>query len=229
MTFIAKTVGPGLWADTSETLTLAHYKFLALAGYRGCFRYIPRSSQGDPNQGPPISLQELQLALSVHCPDGSPFAIQFVQYARSNAINATNGTADGKVGADYVLKTLGVPSTVCVWQDLAYAPKQVCIDYSNANYAAMQAEGMGAGAVGMYAEPGYPLTADERYSLLHLHRYWSTAANDPQKFPSHRGVQVIQLWESAQGQFFPEPGLVIDADAIQRDYFGDFPIAVVAG
>lgn len=228
MSLVAKTVGPGLWCDTSETLTLAHYQFLAKAGYRGCFRYIPRSPDGDPSQGPPIHLEELQLALSVRCPDGSPFAIQFVQYARSNNVNAAHGTLDGQVGADYVLKTLGVPPTVCVWQDLAYAPKQACIDYSNANYAAMQAHGIAASAPGMYAEPGYPLTADERYSLLNLHRYWSTAANDPNKLVAHRGVEVIQLWESSQGQFFPIPGLVIDADAVQMDYFGNFPVAVVS-
>jgi len=221
---IAKTVGPGLWADTSETLTLAHYQFLAKAGYRGVFRYVPLAGGGGG-----IKLAELQLALSVTCPDGSPFGIQFVQFARSNGINAANGAADGQAAADYVLKTLGVPNNVCVWQDLAPGPKQACIDYSNANYAAMQAHGIASSAPGMYAEPGYPLTADERYALLHLHRYWATAANDPQKFPAHRGCQVIQLWESSQGQFFPEPGLVIDADAIQRDYFGDFPVAVVAG
>jgi hypothetical protein len=226
VSFVSQKVGPGIWADTSETLTLAHYQFLAKAGYRGCFRYIPRSSQGDPNQGPPISLQELQLALSVKCPDGSPFAIQFVQYARSNGINAANGALDGKAAAEY-MKHLGVPHDVCVWQDLAPAGKQPCIDYSNASYAAMIDDGIAPSAPGMYAEPGYPLTSEERYALLHLHRYWTTAANDPQKFPAHRGAQVIQLWESAQGQFFPEPGLVIDADAIQRDYFGDFPVAVI--
>jgi hypothetical protein len=224
---ISKTAGPGLWCDTSETLTLAHYQFLAKAGYRGCFRYIPRSSQGDPNQGPPISLQELQLALSVKCPDGTGFALQFVQYARSNSIDASHGTLDGQVAAAY-MKTLGVPHDVCVWQDLAYATKQLCIDYSNASYAAMMTGGIAAAAPGMYAEPGYPLTADERYSLLNLHRYWSTAANDPNKNVAHRGCQVLQLWESSQGQFFPEPGLVIDADAIQSDYYNSFPVAVVA-
>lgn len=227
MTFAAKIAGPGIWADTSETLTLAHYQFLAKAGYRGCFRYIPRSSVGDSNQGPPISLQELQLALSVKCPDGSPFEIQFVQYARSNNIDAAHGTLDGQVAAAY-MKTLGVPNNVCVWQDLAAASKQLCIDYSNASYAAMTAGGIAPSAPGMYAEPGYPLTADERYNLLHLHRYWATAANDPQKMVSHRGVEVIQLWESSKGEFFPESGLIIDADAIQQDFFGDFPVAVVA-
>lgn len=224
MTFAAKTIGAGLWADTSETLTLAHYQFLAKAGYRGCFRYIPLDGGG----GPPISLAELQLALSVRCPDGSPFAIQFVQFARSSNINATTGAADGRAAAEY-MKKLGIPSTVCVWQDLAPAPtKQACIDYSNASFAAMTADGIAASAPGMYAEPGYPLTASERYTKLNLHRYWSTAASDPQKFPTPRGVQVIQLWESNQGQFFPEPGLVIDADAIQQDYFGSFPVGVVA-
>jgi len=217
---IAKQVGPGLWADTSETLTLAHYEFLAKAGYRGCFRYVPLA--GSKNG---ISKDELAAALSVRCPDGSPFGIQFVQFARSNSINATTGQEDGAAAAEY-LATLGVPSVVCLWQDLAAANKADCIAYSNASYDAMVKRYMAASAPGMYAEPGYPLTAEERYSLLHLHRYWATAAADPNRMVAHRGCQVLQLWESNQGQFFPIPGLVIDADAIQQDYFGSFPVAV---
>jgi hypothetical protein len=79
-----------------------------------------------------------------------------------------------------------------------------------------------------YMEPGYPLNASDRYSKLHVHRYWATAAADPNKMVSNRGCQVLQLWGSSRGEFLPEPGLVIDADAIQQDYFGNFPVALIA-
>lgn len=224
MTFVAKTVGPGAWADTSEVLNLSQYQFLANAGYRGCFRYIPRADGG----GPVITLAELQAALSVKCPDGSPFAIQFVQYARSSGLSAATGQADGVAAATYV-KNLGVPNIVCVWQDLDVGLQAECVAYSNASYAAMVETYLASSAPGCYCEPGYPLTAEQRYSLLNLHRYWATAANDPNRFVSSRGVQIIQLWESSKGEFSPIPGLVIDADAIQSDWFGSFPVAVVSG
>lgn len=223
MTFLAKTVGAGLWADTSETLTLAHYQFLARAGYRGCFRYVPNASGG----GPGIQPDELEAALSVLCPDGSPFAIQFVQFARSAGVCATSGQEDGQCAAEYV-KKLGSPPTVCTWQDLAVAPKADAIAYSNASYAAMVETFLAASAPGCYCEPGYPLTALERYSLLHLHRYWATAASDPNRFVANRGNQVLQLWESNRGEFSPIPGLLIDADAIQMDWFQDLPVALIA-
>lgn len=221
MNFAAKTVGPGLWADTSETLNLSQYQYLAQAGYRGCFRYVPLAGGGGG-----IALAELQAALSVKCPDGSPFAIQFVQFARSNGIGASSGTEDGQAAAEYV-KALGVPNTVCVWQDLAAAAKATCIAYSNASYASMIATYLAASSPGMYAEPGYPLTASERYSLIDLHRYWATAANDPNRMVANRGCQVIQGWGSPKGEIFPIPGLVIDVDLVQSDYFNSFPVAVV--
>lgn len=223
MNFAARQItAPELWCDTSQSLTLAHYEFLALHGYRGCFRYIPLAGGGGG-----ITAAEIAAALSVRCPDGQPFSLQFVQFARSNGISAATGAADGTEAAAY-LKALGVPSTVCVWQDLSPALKQPCIDYSNASFAAMVKGGIAASAPGMYAEPGYPLTAAERYQLLNLHRYWATAANDPNRMVANRGCQVIQLWGSSRGEFFPEPGLVIDADAVQSDYFGSFPVALVA-
>lgn len=223
MLFAAKTVGPGIWADTSEALNLSQYQYLALAGFRGCFRYVPRADQS-PAVG--IQLAELQAALSVKCPDGSPFSIQFVQFARSNGISAQSGQEDGAAAAEYV-KALGSLPTVCVWQDLDYAPAATAIAYSNASYAAMQSF-LAAQAPGCYCEPGYSLTAAQRYSELDLHRYWATAANDPNRFPQPRGVQVIQLWESSKGEYSPIPGLEIDGDAIQGDYYTTFPVGLVA-
>lgn len=223
MPFAARQITtPELWCDTSETLTLAFYQWLAAHGYKGCFRYIPLAGGGGG-----ISDAEIAAALSVRCPDGSPFSLQFVQFARSNGINATSGAADGAEATAY-LKARGIPSTVCWWQDLDVAPAAEAIAYSNASYAASVAAGWAAAAPGMYAEPGYPLSASDRYSKLHLHRYWATAANDPQRFVSNRGCQVIQLWGSSKGEFFPEPGLVIDADAVCQDYFGSCPVALVA-
>ena len=213
---------PELWCDTSETLTAAHYAFLAKAGYRGAFRYVPLAGGGGG-----ISTAEIQAALATRCPDGSGFSLGFVQYARSNGINAANGTADGAAGAAYLQK-LGIPNTVCLFQDLDVGTKASCIDYSNASYAAMVATYLAASAPGMYAEPGYPLSASERYSALHLHRYWATAAADPNRFVASRGCQIVQAWGSSRGEFFPEPGLVIDADLVQADYFASFPVVLTA-
>jgi hypothetical protein len=117
---------------------------------------------------------------------------------------------------------------VCWWQDLDVGAAAACIAYSNASFAASVASGWSAAAVGMYAEPGYPLSAADRYSKLNLHRYWATAANDPQKMVANRGCQIIQAWGSSRGEFFPEPGLVIDADLVQFDYFTQAPVALVA-
>jgi hypothetical protein len=224
MTLIARTLTqPELWADTSETLTLTQYRALAQKGYRGCCRYLPLA--GDSGG---IAAAELAAALSVTCPDGSGFSLMFVQFSRSSPINAAEGAADGQAAA-LALRALGVPPTVSVWQDLSPASAAACIAYSNAWTAAALAAGVAEQAPGMYAEPGYPLTAEQRYQELNVQRYWATAANDPEKMVASRGCQILQLWGSSQGEFALVPGLEIDADAVQADYFGSWPVAVVAG
>lgn len=220
---IRQITQPELWFDTSETLTLAQYQLLAGQGFRGGFRYLPLAGQAGG-----IQLAELEEALSVKCPDGSPFSLMFVQFSRSSNINGPQGTLDGQAAAA-ALQKLGIPPEVFAAQDLSPGPGvSACVAYSNASYAAMIAAGIAETAPGAYMEPGYPLTASQRYQLLSVQRYWAPAANDPQKMVSSRGCQVIQLWGSSRGEYSPAPGIEIDADAVQSDYFGGFPVAVIA-
>jgi len=211
-----------LWADTSETLTLSDYQFLAQLGYSGCFRYVPLAGGVGG-----ISAAELAAALSVRTPSGQKFALAFVQFARTSGIDATSGQADGAAAVTY-LGRLGVPNTVWWSQDLFPTSATNATLYSNASYHAAVAAGWLATSIAMYAEPGYPLTSDQRYSALDLHAYWATAANDPARFPSHRGCQVVQSWGSSRGEWLPRPGLVIDSDLVQLDWFNAAPIVLVA-
>lgn len=210
-----------LWADTSETLGLSDYQFLAQLGYSGCFRYVPLAGGAGG-----ISAAEMAAALSVKTPSGAPFALAFVQFARTSGIDASSGKADGAAAVAYLTK-LGVPNKVCWSQDLFPTSSANAIAYSNANFDAAVAAGWFSTSLPMYAEPGYPLNSDERYSALHVHAYWATAANDPSRFPSHRGCQIVQSWGSSRGEWFPRPGLVIDTDLVQLDWFNASPIVLI--
>jgi hypothetical protein len=218
MTIVAKPLPVSLGFDTSENMNAQQYAFLASKGYQWGCRYVPLSGQSPTSYGV-IQKSELEVALA------AKFGMMFVQFARNSGWSVSVGLADGKAAAQYLL-SLGVPNNVCLWADLGVTPTaQVAIDYMNAWYEGTIEGGMLASAAGVYMEPGVPLNASDRYNKLHLHRYWATAANDPNKIPSNRGCQLLQAWGSKQGQYFPEPGLVIDGDFAQMDYFGDVPIA----
>jgi hypothetical protein len=207
--------------DTEEPLNASQYAFLAGQGYGFGCRYVPLAGQSPTSYGV-IQKTELDVALA------AKFGMMFVQFARSSGWSAAQGLADGKAAAAYLL-SLGVPNTVCLWLDLDVTPNgAVAIDYTNGWYEGTIEEGWSAKAGGIYCEPGVPLNAEQRYANLNLHRYWATAANDPNRFPAHRGCQLVQAWESSRGEFFPEPGLVIDAGLAQLDWFGDAPVAVFA-
>jgi hypothetical protein len=110
---------------------------------------------------------------------------------------------------------------------MAVAPTvQLTTDYANAWFEGAVQAGMSAAAPGVYFEPGCPLTAEQRYQLINVQRYWATAANDAARFPTNRGCQLIQLWESSQGEYSPELGVEIDADVSQFDWFKDAAVAV---
>jgi len=202
---------PALGWDTSENLSASHYAFLASKGYTFGVRYVPLSGQS-PTASGVIQPAELANALA------SKIGVMFVQFSRSSNINATTGRADGMAAGTYVLSTLKAPADVCLWADMFPTTKSATIDYLNAWYEGTIAAGMSSSSAGVYFEPGCPLTASERYSLINLHRYWATAANDPARMVASRGCELIQAWASPQGQFFPEPGLVIDGDFAQLDY-----------
>ena len=208
-------VHPELWCDTSESLTASDYAFLAGLGVRGQFMYVEVATTA-----------MIQAALNTRCPDGSGFALAFVQFARTSGINAANGQVDGQAALTK-LKALSVPNKVWFSQDLYPSDAASCIAYSNASYNAM-VTGWLSTSLAMYAEPGYPLSAADRYSKLFVHGYWATAAADPQRFPTPRGCQVVQCWGSSRGEWFPRQGLVIDTDLVQFDWFNAAPIVLCA-
>jgi Domain of unknown function (DUF1906) len=214
-----KTIGPSLGFDTSENLTLAQYQFLKSQGFSWGCRYVPLAGQSPTSPGV-ISAYELAAAFSVG------MGMMFVQFAQETTWTAQQGLLDGQAAGAYVL-SLGVPNTVCLWCDLGVTSSaQVAADYTNAWYQGTVNAGMNATAAGVYMEPGVPLTSEQRYQMINVHRYWATAANDPNRFPSSRGCQLIQLWNSSKGEYSPELGIEIDADVSQEDYFESAPVAV---
>jgi len=216
---IAKTLGASLGFDTSENMTLAQYTYLKGLGFKWGCRYVPLAGQSVTSPGV-ISASELAAALS------TGMGLMFVQFAQEKSWTSQQGLLDGQAAAAYVLG-LGVPNTVCLWCDLGInSSAQVAADYLNAWYQGTINAGMNPTAAGVYMEPGVPLSSEQRYNMVNVHRYWATAANDPNRFPSNRGCQLIQLWESSKGEYSPELGLEIDADVAQEDWFESAPIAV---
>ena len=216
---IAKTLSPSMGFDTSEALTLAQYQFLKSQGFSWGCRYVPLAGQ---SASVGISASELFNALSVG------LGVMFVQFARGNVQTSQQGLLDGKAAAEFVLK-LGVPSATCLWCDLSITSSaQAAAGYANAWYQGTIDAGMSPTAAGVYMEPGVPLTADQRYQMIHMQRYWATAANDPARFVANRGCQLIQLRGSDKGEYSPEPGLLIDADVALLDFFESAPVAVFA-
>ncbi len=213
-------LGVALGCDTSENLNASQYAFLKSKGYTWIARYVPLSGQSPTSYGV-IQPSEFTAALQ------SGMAVMLVQFPRTSGWSATTGLADGKEAAAYAL-SLGYPTTACIWADMSVAPTgAITVAYMNAWYEGLVQGGMSASAGGVYFEPGVPLTAQQRYSEINVPRYWATGANDPERFPAHRGCQLIQLWGSSNGELFPEPGLVIDADVSQLDYFGNPAVAAV--
>jgi len=218
---IAKTLAPSLGFDTSENLSLAQYQFLRsqAQGFAWACRYVPLSGQSTTSPGV-ISASELADALS------TGLGMMFVQFSRTSGWSSSTGLADGQSAAAYVL-SLGVPNTTCLWLDMS-PTKTVSIttNYANAWCEAAVQAGMAKSALGVYFEPGCLLTAEQRYQLISMQRYWATAANDPNKYVASRGCQLMQLWGSDKGEYSPEPGIEIDADVSQQDYFESAPVAV---
>jgi Domain of unknown function (DUF1906) len=242
MSYVAKPLGVSLGFDTSEDLTLAHYQFLAGKGFQWGCRYVPLSSgvptipkmfmgkslshvkrTGLGTVGSPLGIiQKNELDAALSCKLG----MMFVQYARSSGWSQTVGLADGEMAAQHVL-ALGVPNTVSLWADMDVAPnEQIVIDYLNAWYEGTVKGGMDSRAAGNYMEPGVPMNPDDRYKKINMHRYWACQSNDPNRFVSHRGNQIIQAFGGPQGEYSPEPGLLIDGDFAQFDFFSETPIAV---
>lgn len=221
---IARTLSAALGFDTSQNLTAAQYATLRGLGYAWASRYVPHAGQSSTAPG---ILQPGELAACL----AAGFGLMLISYPRTSQTpggwTTSTGQADGQTAAAYA-RSLGYPATACLWADLNPPPSsQAAIDYLNGFYQGAVAGGMAGSAVGAYMEPGVPLTASQRYSALKLARYWATAANDSNRYPTPRGCQLVQLWEGQKG-FNPAPGIVIDADASQMDWLGASPIAAYA-
>jgi hypothetical protein len=216
---IAKSLVISLGFDTSENLSASQYNFLRSKGFAWGVRYVPLSGQSTTAPG---IIQPAELANAL----AAKLGIMFVQFARGSGWTSNTGLADGKTAATYV-RSLGVPSNVCLWADMGVtSTAQVSADYLNAWYEGAVSGGMDGGACGVYFEPGNPMTADQRDKMISQSRYWATGADDPARFPPPRGCQLIQLWASAKGEYEPESGLVIDADVAQADWLENWPVAV---
>lgn len=216
---IAQPLPPSLGFDTSGVLTAAQYRALRGIGFAWCCRYVPLANQSPTAPGV-LQPAELQAALT------AGLGVMLVQFSRDRDWSAATGAADGKAAARYLLG-LGIPPTVCLWADQGVAPSaDVTLAYLNAWVDAALQAGMGTASLGVYFEPGCPLSAEARYQKVALSRYWATAAQDPNRFPTRRGCQLVQLWGSDRGEYQPIPGVMIDADVAQHDWLGDAPVAV---
>ncbi len=209
----AATVGM-LGADTSETLDAAKAATLVGKGMKFVVRYVAQSYM-PPAQG--ISAAELAELT------GAGLAVMLVQFGRSSGWSATTGSADGTAAAKNAL-AIGYPKSACLWLDLegAIPSSAVAIAYVNAWYEAAAAAGMNAAALGVYVGPGVPLTPAELYEKLYVARYWKAGAIVPDV--QSRGYQMMQLYPGNQTI---APGILIDYDVLQDDFFNSAPVLCV--
>jgi hypothetical protein len=138
-------------------------------------------------------------------------------------VERDDGAADGTAAAKNAL-AIGYPKGACLWLDLEGAIPSAadCIAYVNAWYEAAAAAGMNASALGVYVGPGVPLTPTELYQKLYLARYWKAGAIVPDV--QSRGYQMMQLYPGNQTI---APGILIDYDVIQDDFFNSAPVLCV--
>lgn len=208
--------------DTSQVLTRANYATLRALGFEFGVRYAPLSGMA-PDAPGVIGPAELADALA------EGHGMMLVQFARTEGWSETTGAADGEALAEHVLARLGMPAIVSCWGDFASpGSSQLAIDYANAWYLGATRGGLSPMAPGGYFEPGYPLSAEDRYAKLHMHGYWATGADDPAKLVARRGCKLFQGWVAPRGEYAPAPGILIDGDTAQSDFFGGVCTAVFA-
>lgn len=195
--------------DTSATLTNEQIQVLASHGLKFAVRYVPLWGRADPS----IKKPEFDALLE------AGFGVMLVQHPRRSGWSEAVGRDDGKAGAEYAL-SLGFPPGACLWLDLGNAGgAQSTITYANAWYKGAVEGGMYGSGLGVYCEPGVPLTSEQLYHSLTVSRYWRTAAQFPNV--AVRGSQLLQLWPGN----LKEAGTLVDRDVVQSDYLGSLPIA----
>ncbi len=196
--------------DTSAQLSADQVKTLAALDLRFGVRYVPLSGQS-PNLA--IKQAEVDAFASLG------LGLMLVQFPRTSGWSEAVGYGDGQAAGAYAL-SLGYPPGACLWLDLGNpGSSQAAIAYANNWYKGCVAAGMYGSALGVYCEPGVPLTSDQLYHNLTVARYWRTAAQCPNV--TTRGYQMMQLWPGN----VRAAGTVIDYDAIQSDYLGSLPVA----
>jgi len=201
--------------DTSMSLNAAQAQALVKAGLHFGVRYVPLSDQALSSG---INKAELETLIQ------AGLAMMLVQFARPHNWSDAAGERDGAAAANYAL-ALGYPPGACLWLDLANpGSSAAAIGYANSWYQGAVAAGMYGSALGVYCEPGVPLTSSQLYHELTVSRYWKTAGMCPDV--QTRGYQFLQLYP---GNRTMAPGIVIDYDVVQSDYLGSYPVAAVAG
>jgi hypothetical protein len=197
--------------DTSMSLNAAQAQTIVKAGLKFGVRYVPLSGQSTAS-----SINQAELDTLVH----AGLAMMLVQFGRTHGWSEAVGYADGETAAHYAL-SLGYPPGACLWLDLASpGSDSAAIAYANAWYKGAVAGGMYGSALGIYCEPGVPLTSSQLYHSLTVSRYWKTAGMCPDV--QTRGYQFLQLYP---GNRTLAPGILIDYDVVQSDYLGSYPVA----
>jgi hypothetical protein len=199
--------------DTSEQLTSDQWtKLVGTFGMKFGVRYVPFAGMN-----PKYSLQASELAGALATGAG----LMLVQFSRTGGFSTQSGHDDGLTAAHYGL-ALGIPPGCCLWMDLSNAGgADATIAYANAWYAGAVEGGWYGSALGVYCEPGVPLTSSQLYHSLKVARYWKTAGICPDV--QTRGYQMLQLYP---GNRTIAPGILIDYDVVQSDYLASYPVAV---
>ena len=212
MTLSLKPLSVGMLGfDTIEALSAAQAATLVKAGMKFGVRYVPLSGQSSP-----FAIGKTELSALTQAGLG----VMLVQFGRTSGWSESIGFADGQAAASYAI-SMGYPAGGCLWLDLANAgTADACIAYANAWYKGAVAGGMFGAALGIYCEPGVPLTSSQLYHALSVSRYWKTAGRAPDV--DVRGYQMLQLYP---GNRTISQGIYIDYDAVQSDYLGSYPVA----
>jgi hypothetical protein len=197
--------------DSSAQFNDEQIAWLA-ANFKFGVRYVPLAGQSDTYA---IKQREFDATLA------AGLGLMLVQFPRGkSSLSSETGMADGQAAAAYALK-LGYPPSACLWLDLSPAPSAaIAIEYANAWYKGATSGGMYGSALGVYCEPGVPLTSEQLYHSLTVARYWKTAGRCPDV--ATRGYQMLQLYP---GNLVPTKGIVIDKDVVQQDYLQSIPLA----
>lgn len=212
MSYIAKALPVCFGCDTSAHLNATQAATIAAANLKFIVRTVPYSGGGSDQVIDATELAALTAA---------GLGVLLYQTSRTSGWSATTGQQDGAAAAHAAL-SLGYPSTCTLYCDLSLTTAAISISYVNEWCSGAVAAGMNPSALGLYCEPGVPLTSEQLYSLS-VQRYWRTGGTAQNV--DTRGYSMIQAWP---GNITLSPGIVIDYNMAQGDYLGGHPVACFA-